>query len=270
MQRALVVGKKQDGSGWRFAYDSEFLTSCRIVGQPCCKPFPALLVFAVTQLFDILIDVSDGSLQVFHQRNPRNLGLSGHVCVRVPLFILGSSFPSVAYVRWPSVDIRLPGSPDVLSELVYLFLELILFSGFGGESGVSVVVLENLWGFVSSECIPRFSMSSELFPLCLAVITHINNPVLRGHRPHPPELIGVSACEGLLQLALNLREMFLEAVLKSVLFVDFDLLVGWAFVVRRSVEIDAALLLLVYALYAHLSEPLPVEAPWLSCNENRG
>ena len=128
----------------------------------------------------------------------------------------------------------------------------MLFSGFGGKGGVSVVVLENFWRLVFSECVPRFSVSSALYPLCLAVLTHFNNPVLRGHRPHLPELIGVSACESLLQLALNLREVSAEAVLKPVLLIDFDLLVGWAFVFRRSIEIAAALLLLVHALYATL------------------
>ena len=113
-------------------------------------------------------------------------------------------------------------------------------------------------------------MSNELFPLYLALFTHINNPVPRGNRQHLPELIGVSSCEGLLQLALTLREVSAEAVLKPVLLVDFDLLAGWAFVIHRAVEIAVALLLLVYALYAHLSEPLPVAAPWFSRNENRG
>ena len=143
------------------------------------------------------------------------------------------------------------------------------FSGFGGKSGMPVVVVENLWCFVSAEWVPRFSVSSKMIPLCLAVLTHFNNPVLRGHRPHLPKLIGVSACESLLLLALNLRAASAEAVLKSVLFVDFDLLAGWAFVIRRAVGIVAALLL-VYALYAHLPECLPVEAPWISRNENRG
>ena len=126
----------------------------------------------------------------------------------------------------------------------------MLFSGFGGKSGVSAVVLEN----VSSERKPRNSVSNELFPVCLAILTHINNPVLRGHRPHPPELIGVFAYEGLIQLILNLR----------------DLLVRWRFVVHRAVEMAAVLLLLGCALYAFLAELLPVEAPWLSCDENRG
>ena len=99
-----------------------------------------------------------------------------------------------------------------------------------------------------------FSVSSELFLLCLAALTRFNNPFLRGHRPHLPELIGVSAaCESLLQLALNLREVSAEAVLESVVLVDFDLLAGWAFVIHRAVEIAAALLLLVYALYAHFN-----------------
>ena len=59
-------------------------------------------------------NVFDGPLQMFKQRNPRNRCLSGHVGVRVPIFVLGSSFQSVAYVRRPSVDVGLSGSPDIL------------------------------------------------------------------------------------------------------------------------------------------------------------
>ena len=36
-----------------------------------------------------------------------------------------------------TVGVSLSGSPDVLQDLVYVFLELMLFSGFGGESGLS-------------------------------------------------------------------------------------------------------------------------------------
>ena len=64
--------------------------------------------------------------------------------------------------------------------------------------------------------------------------------------------------------------MFPKAVLKTVLLVIPDLLVRWRFVVHRAVGMAAALLLLGNALYAYLSELLPVEAPWLSCDENRG
>ena len=80
----------------------------------------------------------------------------------------------------------------------------------------------------------------------------------------------VSACEGLLQLALDFREVLPEDVLKPVLLINVDILVGWASVFRSSIDIAAALLLFVHALHAHLSEPLPVEAPWFSRSENRG
>ena len=122
-----------------------------VVCQLRCKPFSALVVFAVNQLFDMLINVSNGSLQVIYQSNPRSRGLYGHVSMRSPFFVLGGYFPSVADVRRPPVSVCLSGSSDVLSDLVYLFLELILFSGLGGRSGASVEVFENLWGFVSSD-----------------------------------------------------------------------------------------------------------------------
>ena len=64
--------------------------------------------------------------------------------------------------------------------------------------------------------------------------------------------------------------MFPEAVLKTVLLINSDLLIRWRFVVHRAVEIAPALLLLGNALYAHLPMPLPAEAPWLSCDETRG
>ena len=54
------------------------------------------------------------------------------------------------------------------------------------------------------------------------------------------------------------------------MLVNPDLLVRWRFVVYRAVEMAPALLLLGNALYAYLSELLPIEAPWLSCDENRG
>ena len=52
-------------------------------------------------------------------------------CMHVPVIVLGGSFPSVGDVRRPTVGVSLSGSPDVLHDLVYLFLELMLFSGFG-------------------------------------------------------------------------------------------------------------------------------------------
>ena len=116
---SLIINKKLDGSGWRFTYGSEFSPSCRVIGQLRCKPFPALLVIAVNFLFDTLVNASNGSLQVLDQNNPRTRGLDGYVSMRVPFFVLGGSFPSVADVRRPTVGVCLSGSPDVLQDLVY-------------------------------------------------------------------------------------------------------------------------------------------------------
>ena len=177
------------------------------IGSVCSIPSSSTI--AVNQLFDILINVSNGSLQVLHQSNPRSRGL---------MVMLVCVFHFSFWVALSQV-LRMSGGHQLVSVCLDLLtsckiLCICFLSWCCSVALVSVVVLENLWGFVSSECIPRYSVSNELFPLCLAVFTHINNPVLRGHRPHPPELIGVFACEGLIQLTLNLREVFPEAVLK--------------------------------------------------------
>ena len=73
------------------------------------------------------------SVQVLYQSNPRGRCFVGHIGVLCPHLVVRGIFPSVTHVCRPRIAIGLLGFSDVVHEFVYLPLESVLLSGFGGE-----------------------------------------------------------------------------------------------------------------------------------------
>ena len=99
------------------------------------------------------------------------------------------------------------GVPDLLRDLVYLLLQVVLFGGSRGEGNVPLVILENVWCFVGSERVSCHAVSHVSYHLVLADSRRFDDGVLCKSGPSAPENVESPLVGCLLHSFLVLLEL---------------------------------------------------------------